>query len=89
MVRESTVRPNIAYSVVAYDGTDEDTAVQQVIESALARYPIQDRIIVYCRTIAQMKYFAEVIGGTAFHRKVGDIVQKRDIIAMLTSGEER
>lgn len=89
IVRESTVRPNIAYSVVAYDGVEENVFVAATIQAKLAQYPAQDRIIVYCRTIAQMQSFAQTIRGTIFHNKVGDIAKQWDIVGKLTTGEER
>ena len=89
IVRESTVRSNIAYSVIAYDGAREDEFVGQMVKAKLSQYPANDRIIVYCRTIAQMKHFAEEIGGMVFHSAVGNIAKKREIVAMLTSGDER
>ena len=89
IIRESTVRENIGYSVVAYDGAEEDSFVAATVQAKLAQYPSEDRIIVYCRTIAQMRHFAESIGGTIFHSTVGDIAKKRDIVSMLTSGDER
>ncbi|KAK6433365.1 hypothetical protein LTR95_010457 [Oleoguttula sp. CCFEE 5521] len=89
IVRENTVRSNIAYSVVAYDGKEEDAFVAAVVTAELARYPAEERIIVYCRTIAQMKHFANAIGGVVFHSTVGNIARKRDIVAMLTEGKER
>ena len=89
IIRESTVRSNIAYSVIAYNGKEEDAFIAAAVEAKLAQYPAEDRIIVYCRSIAQMKHFAEVIGGVIFHSTVGNIAQKRDIVAMLTEGTER
>ncbi|KAK5729458.1 hypothetical protein LTS12_027345 [Elasticomyces elasticus] len=89
IIRESTVRANIAYRVVAYNGADEDVFVAATVQAKLAQYPAEDRIIVYCRTIAQMKHFAEVVGGIVFHSTVGDMAKKRDIVAMLTEGNER
>jgi superfamily II DNA helicase RecQ len=87
MIRESTVRPNIRYSVITYDGEVE--TLRQVINGRLAQYPAEDRIIVYCYTIKAMHSYASEIGGAVFHSGVGDIERKREIMAMLTRGEER
>ncbi|KAK5109717.1 hypothetical protein LTR85_002282 [Meristemomyces frigidus] len=87
IIRESTVRPNIRYSVITYDSEVE--TLRQVIDSQLAQYPAEDRIIVYCYTIKAMHSYASEIGGAVFHSGVGDIERKREIMAILTRGEER
>ena len=87
MIRESTVRPNIRYSVIAYDGEVE--TLRQVIDGKLAQYPAEDRIIVYCYRIKDMHSYASEIGGAVFYSGVGEIERKREIIGMLTEGEER
>jgi hypothetical protein len=48
-----------------------------------------DRIVVYCRTINEIKTYVEEIGGVPFYSKVGEIERKREIMKMLTEGEER
>jgi superfamily II DNA helicase RecQ len=87
MIRESTVRPNIRYSVIAYDGEVE--TLRQVIDGKLAQYPAEDRIIVYYYRIKDMHSYASEIGGAVFYSGVGKIKRKREIIGMLTEGEER
>jgi superfamily II DNA helicase RecQ len=87
MIRESTVRPNIRYSVIAYDGEVE--TLRQVIDGKLAQYPVEDRIIVYYYRIKDMESYADKIGGAVFHSGVGNIERKREIMSMLTKGEER
>jgi superfamily II DNA helicase RecQ len=87
IIRESTVRPNIRYRVVPYDG--ESATLQQMIADKLAQYPAADRIVVYCRTIREMHRYAEEMGGAVFYSTVGDIQRKREIMRMLTEGEER
>ena len=87
MIRESTVRPNIRYSVIAYDGEVE--TLRQVIDGKLAQYPAEDRIIVYCYRIKDMHSYASEIGGAVFYSGVGEIERKREIMGMLTEGEER
>jgi len=87
MIRESTMRPNIQYSVIAYDGEVE--TLQQVINGKLAQYPAKDRIIVYCYRIKDMHSYASEIRGAVFYSRVGEIEQKQEVIGMLTEGEER
>lgn len=89
IVRESTVRPNIAYSVTGYEGKEEMDIVRRTVDAKMEQYPVNDRVIVYCRTIKQMQGFQKEIGGVMFHNKVGDIRAKREIMEMLTKGNER
>lgn len=87
MIRESTVRPNIGYSVITYDGEVE--TLRQIINGKLAQYPAEDRVVVYCYKIKEMQSYADEIGGAVFYSGVGEIERKREIIGMLTEGEER
>ena len=87
MIRESTVRPNIRYSVITYDGEVE--TLRHIINGKLAQYPAEDRIVVYCHKIAEMQSYADEIGGAVFYSGVGEIERKREIIAILTKSEER
>jgi len=87
MIRESTVRPNIRYSVITYDGEVE--TLRHIIDSKMAQYPAEDRIVVYCHKIKEMQSYADEIGGAVFYSGVGEIERKREIMAMLTEGEER
>ena len=87
IIREPTTRPNIRYSVITYDGETE--TLRRIIDGRLASYPARDRIVVYCRTINEIKTYAEEIGGVSFYSKVGEIERKRKIIKILTKGKER
>jgi superfamily II DNA helicase RecQ len=87
MIRESTVRPNIRYSVITYDGEVE--TLRHIVNGKLAQYPAEDRIVVYCHKITEMQSYADEIGGAVFYSGVGEIERKREIVAMLTEGEER
>jgi superfamily II DNA helicase RecQ len=44
---------------------------------------------VYCYRIKDMYLYASEIGGAVFYSGVGEIKRKREIIGMLTDGEER
>ena len=87
IIREPTTRPNIRYSVITYNGETE--TLRRIIDGRLASYLARDRIVVYCRTINEIKTYAEEIGGVSFYSKVGEIERKREIMKMLTEGEER
>jgi superfamily II DNA helicase RecQ len=87
MIRESTVRPNIGYSVITYDGEVE--TLRYIINGKLAQYPAEDRVVVYCYKIKEMQSYADEIGGAVFYSGVGEIERKREIMGMLTEGEER
>jgi superfamily II DNA helicase RecQ len=87
IIRESTVRPNIGYSVITYDSEVE--TLRQIINSKLAQYPVEDCVVVYCYKIKEIQLYADEIGGAVFYSGVGEIERKREIIGMLIEGEER
>jgi superfamily II DNA helicase RecQ len=87
IIREPTTRPNIRYSVVTYDGEAE--TLRGIIDGRLACYPAGDRIVVYYRIINEIKTYVKEIGGMPFYSGVGDIERKREIVKILTEGEER
>jgi hypothetical protein len=63
--------------------------LRHIINGKLAQYPAEDRIVVYCYKIKEMQSYANEIGGAVFYSGVGEIERKREIIGMLTEGEER
>ena len=87
IIREPTTRPNIRYSVITYDGETE--TLRRIIDGRLASYLAGDYIDVYYRTINEVKTYVEEIGGVPFHSRVGDIEYKREIIKMLSEGNDR
>lgn len=89
VLRDSTVRSNISYKVVAYTRQEEDAAVRQLVEEKLAKYPEPGQIIVYCRKIDQARRLAKVLGCSVYHRTVGDNVVKEGILRRLTGQSER
>ncbi|KAK5108236.1 hypothetical protein LTR85_005380 [Meristemomyces frigidus] len=89
IIRESTVRPNIAYSVVPYTREDEDEEVRRLVKEKLAQYPEPGQIIVYCRRIEQARRLAIVLQCNVYHRTVGDKATKAGILRRLTGQSER
>ena len=43
----------------------------------------------YCHKITDMQSYASEIGGAVFYSDVGEIERKREIVRMLTTGQER
>lgn len=89
VLRDITVRPNIAYSVEEYDANNEVEVLQKLVERKKAEYPTSDKNVIYCRKIDQVKDFAHALRCTAFWRSVGCEQEKAEILAKLTSGDER
>ena len=89
ILRDVTVRPNIAYSVEEYEAGEEVEVLQELVERKKAQYPASDKIVIYCRTIKQVKEFAKVLQCTAFWRGVGTEQEKKEVLTQLTSGTER
>jgi hypothetical protein len=52
IIREPTVRPNIGYSVITYDGEVE--TLRHIIDGKLAQYPAKDRVVVYYYKIKEI-----------------------------------
>ncbi|KAF2206318.1 hypothetical protein CERZMDRAFT_89389 [Cercospora zeae-maydis SCOH1-5] len=72
IVRDAPSRPNIAYSVREIDdhgGWIE--GIQGVMEEKKRQYPVQDKVIVYCRSVHDVQSLAEASSYTPFHAKVG------------------
>ena len=53
------------------------------------QYPLPRQIIVYCRSVTKTKELAEILGGTAYFREVGDHEHKRRLLDQLISGHEQ
>ena len=88
-LRDRTVRPNIAYTVVGYKKKEEDEEVQQLVEEKLDQHPEPRQVIVYCRKVEQAKRLAVVLGCSVYHRTVGDQKKKKGILHRLTGQTER
>ncbi|KAK5706930.1 hypothetical protein LTR97_001922 [Elasticomyces elasticus] len=88
MIRDVTTRPNIAYSVVKYGVEEEEQCVKGLVGEKLAQYP-DGQVIVYCRTIKQVKRVAEYTGGQAFYRVIGNGEEKARILRRLTGQSTR
>jgi hypothetical protein len=89
VLRDSTVRPNIAYRIEEYDAEDEVEFLRELVEQKKAQYPPSDKIVIFCRTIEKVKQFARDLQCTAFWRTVGTEQEKAEIVEMLASSEER
>lgn len=89
ILRDITVRPNIAYSVRQYDEAEEMEYVRALVEQKTTQYPASDKIIIYCRTVPQVRDFGHALECTAFWRNVGSEVEKEAIVQTIIDSEER
>ena len=89
ILRDVTVRPNIAYRIAEYEAAEEVEFLRELVEQKKAQYPPSDKIVIFCRTIDQVKEFAKELGCTAFWRTVGTEQEKAAIVEMLAGSEER
>lgn len=87
--RDITTRPNIAYRVVEYEKDDEDTQVQEIVETLKDKHPAPGQIIVYCKRIDQAKRLARILQCSVYHRTVGSEEEKKGILRRLTGQQER
>jgi len=85
MIQESTVRPNIRYSVITYDSEVE--TLRHIINGKLAQYPTEDRVVVHCYKIKEMQSYTDEVGGAVFYSGVGEIEREREIMGMLTESD--
>ncbi len=53
---------NAAYSVVQYDVGEEEHAVKAIVKAKLQQYP-EGSVVVYARTIKEVKKIAAYTGG--------------------------
>ena len=83
------MRSNIVYSVTRYDVEEEVEFVRALVERKKAQYPAEDKIVIYCRKIEQVKEFAKVLRCQAFWRGAGTEQEKQEILEILTKGDER
>ena len=89
MVRSTTTRPNIQYRVGRFDSDNTHNAVAALVHEKRQQYPLPRQIIVYCRSVTETKELAEILGGTAYFREVGDHEHKWRLLNQLISGHEQ
>ncbi|KAL9628824.1 MAG: hypothetical protein Q9204_005638 [Flavoplaca sp. TL-2023a] len=89
MVRDDTSRPNVAYSVMEYEKSQENEAVRELVEEKKAQYPAPGQIVVYCKKVEQAKRLAQELQCSVYHRNVGGEPEKKGILRRLTGQQER
>jgi superfamily II DNA helicase RecQ len=87
--RGQTTRKNIRYQVHGYNSEDEQQAIVDVVEGLKEKYPLPSQIVVYCGTVARTVEMAGVLGGICYHRAVGGVEDKKEIVQQLTSGQQQ
>jgi superfamily II DNA helicase RecQ len=87
--RGRTTRKNIRYQVQPYDMEDEQQAIVDLVEGLKEKYPLPGQIIVYCGTVARTVEMARELGGVCYHREVGSVEDKKEIVRQLTSGQQQ
>ena len=63
--------------------------LRELVEQKKRQYLASDKIVIYCRTVDQVKDFAKALDCTAFWRNVGTEDEKAEVLAKLTKGDER
>ena len=89
ILRDRTVRPNIAYAVVGYERKEEDEEVQQLVEEKLDQHLEPGQVIVYCQKVEQVKRLAAVLGCSVYHCTIRDQKKKKGILRRLTEQTEQ
>jgi superfamily II DNA helicase RecQ len=78
--RGRTTRKNIGYSTHEYDVEEEEDAVRGLVEKLQRKYPPPGQIVVYCGTVSRTKRMAKVLDAVCFHREVGSVAEKKEIV---------
>jgi superfamily II DNA helicase RecQ len=73
--------------VHAYNVEDEQQAGVDLVEELKRKYPLPGQVIVYCGTRDRTVEMARALGAICYHRAVGSIEEKQEIVQQLTSGE--
>jgi superfamily II DNA helicase RecQ len=60
-----------------------------LVEGLKEKYPLPSQIVVYCGTVARTVEIAEELRGVCYHRKVGSVEDKKEIVRQLTSGQQQ
>jgi superfamily II DNA helicase RecQ len=82
VIRESTRRTNVAYRVLGYERGKLEEALQKLVEEKTGEEE-EGKVVIYCKTIAETKRMAKVLGCEAYYREVGTEEEKRRIQAEL------
>ncbi|KAI7550457.1 hypothetical protein KC331_g3162 [Hortaea werneckii] len=82
VIRESTRRTNVAYRVSAYERGKLEEALQELVRRKTGEEE-DGKTVIYCKTIAETKRMAKVLGCKAYYREVGTEEEKRQTQAEL------
>lgn len=96
MIRTSTTRSNVAYSVQTLAAiTPEEaseavmTRVREILDQKLEEYPWPAKMIVYCNTVMATNALATELNCDAYHRDVDTRDGKAERLRAWMSGIER
>ncbi|KAL6408075.1 hypothetical protein AUP68_08448 [Ilyonectria robusta] len=96
MIRTSTTRQNVAYSVQSVAIASAEAAgaavvlkVREVLDQKLEEYPRPAKMIVYCRTVEATEALAAELNCDAYFREVDNRDGKAERLQAWTSGLER
>ncbi|KAM6513757.1 hypothetical protein FALCPG4_014975 [Fusarium falciforme] len=96
MIRTSTTRSNVAYSVQTLAATTPEeaseavtTRVREILDQKLEEYPWPAKMIVYCNTVMATNALATELNCDAYHRDVDTRDGKAERLRAWMSGIER
>jgi superfamily II DNA helicase RecQ len=73
--------------VHTYNVEDKQQAGVDLVEELKRKYLLPSQVIVYCSTKNRTVEMAGVLGAVCYHRAVGSIEEKKEIVQQLTSDE--
>lgn len=89
ILRDTTTRPNIQYSVVEFEREAEDDIVKELVDRKKEENPLPGQIIIYTKSIAQTKRLSQVLECPAYYRNVGTEEKKSKILQSLIQKREQ
>ena len=85
VIRDSTSRPNLQYSVVSRRSTEVDGYLRELVEQRLMEYPTK-KVVVYCRSRQRAEAVGALLGCPHYHAKSGDEAEKRSLVDAFING---
>ena len=89
ILRDTTTRPNIQYSIIEFKREEEEEVIRELVGRKRRENPSPGQVIIYAKSIEQTKRLAQVLGCQAYFRKVRTEEKKREILQSLVRGRQQ
>lgn len=89
LLRDSTSRANIAYSVMEFPAPEQDQAVQRLVQAHLEQMSSPGQILLYCRSVKFCQHLGRLLDCPTYFRAQGSEDEKQAILHRLVQGQVR